>query len=50
VGIITRRGRLPIREIKFDSRRVADPAFRRLQGRADGIFAAEIAKALAAQL
>jgi hypothetical protein len=50
VGIITRRGRLPIREIKFDSTRVADPAFRRLQGRADGIFAAEIAKALAAQL
>jgi hypothetical protein len=50
VGIITRRGRLPIREVKSDAARVAEPAFRRLAGRADGIFAAEVQKALAAAL
>jgi hypothetical protein len=50
VGIISRKGRLPIREVKFDSARVAEPAFRRLERTADVYFSAEIAKALAAQL
>jgi hypothetical protein len=48
VGIITRRGRLPIRELKYDSHLAAAPVFEALVRRAREIFAQEAAKALAA--
>jgi hypothetical protein len=50
VGIVTRRGRLPIREIKFDASAAARPVFVALEGRAAAIFAEEVAKALAAEV
>jgi hypothetical protein len=48
VGIITRRGRLPIRELKYDAHLAAAPVFEALVRRAREIFAQEAAKALAA--
>jgi hypothetical protein len=50
VGKITRRGRLPIREIKFDLAPLAEPIFRRLEAKAPEYFAEAAAAALAAAI
>ena len=49
-GKLTRRGRLPIREIKYDLAPLAEPIFRRLEAKAPEYFAEAAAAALAAAI